>query len=85
MALSDMPISVHCFARCAFESTMEVMAQCPVHCGDEEKNQAVLGGDTDVSDFQCHFGTSFWEPASALFWNSLSIFCVQAALSIIDR
>ena len=21
----------------------------------------------DVSEFQCHFGTSFWEPASALF------------------
>ena len=27
----------------------------------------LLGEIHDVSEFQCHFGTSFWEPASALF------------------
>ena len=28
---------------------------------------AYWGEIHDVSDFQCHFGTSFWEPASTLF------------------
>ena len=28
---------------------------------------SLLGEIHDVSEFQCHFGTSFWEPASALF------------------
>ena len=33
----------------------------------EKKIRDVLGEIHDVSEFQCHFGTSFWEPASALF------------------
>ena len=38
-------------------------------------------GTHDVSYFQCHFGTSFWEQSSALF-RILCIFCVQAAPSL---
>ena len=39
----------------------------------------LLGEIHDVSEFQCHFGTSFWEPASALLGFFKHILCPSGA------